>query len=273
MPHTLHAYIDESGQRGMSPKSSTHFVLSAVIFDQDDENKFDLEIKELKKGTGRLEQHGISFKKLSDPQRKFVSERLGQFSAATTIAVVIRKSALTDELRNENRLYLYALRLLLERLSWLGKSKKATVKYTISHITRLKIEQLRSYEDALRNTQTEIKWDFLDPKGGSLNVPGKIEQLQMADLFASSIGIAFNAPSETRPTDHSYLENFYSRLWAPSPGKIHSYGLKMFPPQQNVKATYPEVAALQERCMSYANYGCPSVTSCRHTSVTYNGTK
>ncbi len=257
----------------MSPKSSTHFVLSAVVFDQDAENKFELEIKELKRGTGRLEQHEISFKKLSDAQRKFVSERLGQFSAATTIAVVIRKADLTDELRNEHRLYLYTLRLLLERLSWFGKSKQSVVKYTMSHITRLKMEQLRSYEDALRNSSTEIKWNFLDPKGGSLNVPGKVEQLQMADLFASSIGIAFNAPSEIRPTDHTYLENFYSRLWAPSPGKIHSYGLKIFPRKQNVKVAYPEVATLQERCMSYTNYGCPSITSCRHTSVTPYGIK
>ena len=273
MQRSLHAYIDESGQRGMSPKSSTHFVLSAVVFDEQDRDDFKREMKALKGGTGRLEDHEISFKRLSDVQRQYVSERLGQFGAATTIAIVIRKTDLTDELRNEQRLYLYTLRLLLERLSWLGKSRQAIVKYTISHITRLKMEQLRSYEDALRNTPTEIKWNFLDPKGGSLNVPGKIEQLQMADLFASSIGIAFNAPSETRPTDHSYLENVYSRLWAPSPGKIHSYGLKMFPPQQNVKAAYPEVATLQERCMSYANYGCPSVTSCRHTSVTHNGTK
>ena len=228
-------------------------------------------MSKLKRETGRLENHEISFKRLDQSQRHVVSSSLGKFGAATAVAVVIRKSELTDELRDENRLYLYALRLLLERLSWLGKSWRSTISYTLSHITRFKIEHLRSYEEALRNSNTEIKWEFLDPKGGSLNGPKNLVQLQMADLFASSIGIAFNEPNTTTSTESIHLENLYPRFWAPTPAKIHSYGLKIFPVAKNVKAAYPEVAALLERCMSYANYGCPSVTSCRHTSVKLNG--
>lgn len=267
MTATYHAYIDESGQRGLSPKSSEHFVLSAVILNEVDVAGFERIYKDLMIGTRRQEGQELTFKKLNTDYRKFVSKALGESENAIVISVVICKRQLTEAFRNENRLYLYALKLLLERLSWFGERNGGPVKYTISHIIRFKKEHLREYEGILRNMDTRIKWAHLDPKGGKFNVPKKVRQLQLADLVASSIGLAFNKPSEIKSTDSTYLENIYPRIWALGPEKILSYGLKFFPTPQNVKTAYPEVAVLRERCMSYAVNGCPSVTSCRHASA------
>lgn len=267
MQATFHAYIDESGQRGLSLKSSTHFIMSAVILDESQVQDFEEAFAALKVGTRRQPNQELTFKRLNDQHRVFVSSEIGSFEKTTVISVVLCKRSLTDEFQDENRLYLFALRLLLERLSWFGQKHRGVVKYTLSHIIRFKKELLRRYEDILRDSITQIKWQYLDPKGGSLNVPKQVPQLQLADLVASSIGLAFNAPNLEKPTDAVHLENIYPRVWAPSPGKIHSYGLKFFPAPENVKTAYPEVAVLQERCMSYTVTGCPSVTSCRHTST------
>lgn len=247
--------------------------MSAVILDEDQASIFDQQLKTLKLGTRRHQNQELSFKKLNSEHRHFVSREIGNFETVAVVSVVVRKKELTEELRDENRLYLFALRLLLERLSWFGQKHHGIMKYTLSHIIRFKKELLREYEARLRNSNTEIKWDFLDPKGGSLSVPKVLPQLQLADLVASSIGLAFNAPSDVKPTDVTHLLNLYPRVWSTAEKTIYSYGLKLFPKPENVKTAYPEVAVLRERCISYAGYGCPSVTSCRHTSVRQNDIK
>lgn len=140
--------------------------------------------------------------------------------------------------------YLYAFRFLLERISWLAKQHGEQAQYTLAHIRRFKLENLRDYEASLRGLPTEIKWPNLDPKGGDISQPKILEQLQLADLVASSCGIAFNSPENTGVVETSYLRALRMRFYQPSGKSLTSYGLKMHPWNENTKAAYPWVAAL-----------------------------
>lgn len=145
---------------------------------------------------------------------------------------------------NVDHMYLYQLRMLLERLSWLAKSHKEVATYTLAHIRKFQLSSLREYEDRLRGMQTQIQWEFLDPAGGSIDQPQRLEPLQLADLVVSAHACAFN-PDKHGNTERRYLEEarpvIYSHTKA-SP--LTSYGLKMHPWSESTKAAYPWVAAL-----------------------------
>lgn len=239
----LQAFIDESGTRDLSPKSSDHFVMSAVVIDPIQQEFLANDLKHLKKLTGRLPHHELSFKRLKDNHRATVTTYLGQIDWATLISVVVCKRHLVDSLSDDTDRYLYTLKLLLERLSWLARRRQKVMHYTLAHIKGMKLETLREYENYLRNINTEIAWNHLSIHGGKLDQPIRLEGLQIADLIASSTGVAFNASPRSGRVHPEYFEPLVKHLYNPSPGKLASYGLKMHPWNLSTKATYPWVVA------------------------------
>ncbi len=144
---------------------------------------------------------------------------------------------------NESQLYLYSFRFVLERLSWMGRDQASPVSYTLAHIIRFKLAELRHYEAALRSISTNIAWDGIAGPG-QLDQPQRLEELQLADLVASAIGSAFN-PDEFGNVETRYVHAMMPRLYRYKPtSAVTSYGLKMHPWNDMTKAAYPWVAAL-----------------------------
>lgn len=201
-------------------------------------------IAELRQMTGRQPSHELSFKKLSDEHRHLVSRRIGQVSWLRSVTVVVCKDHIPDSLPDDNVRYLFALRFLLERISWLARSKSERASYTLAHIQRFKLSNLRQYEAILRSLDTQIAWGHLDAKGGRLAQPKELDALQLADLVASSHGIAFNPPANTLRVELAHLRNLRKIMYQPDGRQLTSYGLKMHPWNTSTKAAYPWVAAL-----------------------------
>jgi hypothetical protein len=243
----LFAYIDESGTRDLNQVSSDHFVLSAVVLDPSDHSTLERDLLHLKQITGRRADHELSFKRLSEDDRAKVTEYLGQVSWPIVISVVVCKRYLGNTLPNDTERYLYTLRFLMERLSWLARDKRKVLHYTLAHIKGMKIERLRGYESQLRAMETQIAWNFLSEAGGRLDQPKRLPGLQIADLIASSTGIAFNPSPRTGKVHREFFDPLTRHLYKSSRGKLLSYGLKMHPWNENTKAAYPWVAALSER--------------------------
>jgi hypothetical protein len=240
----LFAYIDESGQRGVSAKATDHFVLSAVMFRAHAVPYAEELLKRMRIATRRGEGHELHFNKLANEHRHVVSSMLGQETWLRVSSVVVCKNHLPhDDLTDDER-YLHAFRLLLERVSWLAKDYGETAYYTLAHIQRFKLSTLRAFEARLRSIDTEIRWTNLDPAGGQLNHPKTLELLQLADIAASSTGIAFNPPMNTGVAEPAYLMNLSPALYRRAGGKLTSYGLKMYPWWESTKAAYPWVATL-----------------------------
>jgi hypothetical protein len=85
-------------------------------------------------------------------QRLRIAQLISQQGWLTISSVVVCKAHLTGAPLDDDTAYLYTLRYLLERLSWLARDYKRVLTYTLAHIVRFKIQKLHNYEAILRRT-------------------------------------------------------------------------------------------------------------------------
>ena len=239
MTQCLYAFIDEAGQRAMTDKSSDHFVMAAVILEEarlDESSKF---LTKLRQDLRRGPSSTIHWQKLkSHSDRLHAAKALSSEEGVTISSVVVCKHALASTpLPDEHTAYLFTLRMLLERLSWYARDLGNTIEYTLSAITRFKTAQLRQYEDRLKHMpDCTVEWSALH-KGGQINQPNRVEQLQMADIAASAIFKAFE-PDEFGNTETRYLDELSSALYRRESGPVTSYGLKLHPLDDITKSAH-----------------------------------
>lgn len=241
----LHAFIDEAGVRSHSKASSDHFIMSAIIVADADLPAAASFLARLRRDLNRRPGdtlHWQNFRAHSD--RLHAARSLGRQSWVTISSVVVCKRHLiaTTQL-NEDQAYLYTLRYLLERLSWLARDSVATLSYTLAHILRMETSKLRQYESILRTQGTQIAWQALNPNGGRIDQPSRVELLQCADIAASATFAAFN-PDRFGNTEPRYLQELSPRLYRRGTSAITSYGMKMHPWNDSTKAAYPWVTTL-----------------------------
>jgi hypothetical protein len=245
-PIRLHAFIDEAGQRSASAKSSDHFVMSAVVIPSDHLGQATALLARLRADLQRPPGTVLHWRNLkAHSDRLHAAKALGgqQWLSVSTVVVCKRHLPVAPGM-NDDRSYLYTLRLLLERLSWLARDQSRGMYYTLAHVVRFKLERLREYEAILRaQTTCPIAWSWLDPKGGRLDQPSRCELLQLSDIAASATFQAFE-PDRHGNTEPRYLEEFAARLYRRGTAPLTSYGLKMHPWRDTTKAAYPWVAAL-----------------------------
>jgi len=239
----LNAWIDESGQRAWTARSSDHFVMSAVVVPDDGIHVAAQLLADLRRDLGRAQGDTLHWRNIKGhSDRLHVAQQLGQASQLTLSTVVVCKRHLQG-LPTEDHSYLYTLRFLLERLSWLARDAGDTLSFTLAHVVRFKLATLRGYETRLRASDTQIAWEAMDTMGGALGQPSGLEGLQLADAAASATAKAFE-PDRYGNTERRYLEALAPRLYRRGAGALTSYGLKIHPWNQTTRAAYPWVAAL-----------------------------
>jgi hypothetical protein len=178
-------------------------------------------------------------------QRLHIAQRLGAATFLTVSSVIVCKRHFDPgtRLKDVDVAYLYTLRFLLERLSWIARDSGHSLDYTLAHVKRFKWAKLREYEDRLaEDPQCKIAWDSV-PGGGAIEQPSRVEELQLADMVASATAEALE-PDAFGNTEQRYLREISPRLYRRRTGPVTSYGLKMHPWNDKTKATYPWVAAL-----------------------------
>jgi hypothetical protein len=245
----LQAFIDESGQRAVTRKSSDYFVMSAVVCRDINLPRTTELLASLRSDLGRHPEHRLHWKSLKlHDQRLHAATTVGQTGYLQLASVVVVKRLLVNTMPHEDYAYLYTFRLLLERLSWLAEDERTQLTYTLGHVQRFPKPKLRDYERRLRvpGAAPAIKWNHLDPKGGRIEKDTSIEQIQLADLVASGTREAFesNAFGQTEPR---YLREMVPRIYPCRRGgrrNLPSYGLKMHPWNDEARAEYPWVAEL-----------------------------
>jgi hypothetical protein len=241
----LNAYIDESGILNNSPTAPDHFIMAAVVWrDSNAERAHDV-LSALRNDLRRPPGQYLSFKDIRPHNDRLrLSDVLGQQTWLKIVSVVVRKRHLPGNMPSIDHSYLYTLRYMLERLSWLAAEHDEICSYTLAQINSLELSKLREYENALRRRDTAINWQNLDAKGGSIDQPKRREELQLADLAASSIGRAFNGDKPWNYTEPAYVINLARRFYCKRGGRISSYGLKLHPARDEIGAAYPWIAAL-----------------------------
>jgi hypothetical protein len=231
----LSAFIDESGVRAITPRSSDYFVMAAAIYDDTVAATIARGLTSLRADLDRQPTDPLSWKNIrTHEQRLRIAQVLAVSPITITSVVVCKRFLSAPPLPSEHHAYLYTLRFLLERLSWLARDQGTTLSYTLSYITRFQIASLRDYEARLKGRQDcQIAWANIAAPG-RIDQPNRVESLQLADLAASAIGKAFE-PDKWGNTERRYLEELSPRLYrhGSGPNRLTSYGLKMHPWHQS----------------------------------------
>src|SRR6476619_3064011 len=232
------AYVDEAGDRGISARSDRHFVVSAIIVADSAVAQLRGELAELRAALGRHPGHTLHFVKFSHSQRLKAVQDIAGFSLAAITNVIVHKNLIGQprpagnmaHISKPDPMYLWALRLLVERVSWFvdeNGGTDATVKF--AHVKGFKSQKLHDYRAALENTgDVEIRWPVFTGHPFRIDAPNSVELLQIADTAASALFRAIE-PDAFGNMEPRYLQELSPKLDRRGAANVTSYGLKTFP--------------------------------------------
>lgn len=231
-------YVDEAGDRGISAASDCHFVVSAVIVRDSDDAQLRSELGKLRIALNRHPEHTLHFVKFSHSQRLKAVQDIASFSVATIANVIIHKDLIGQPMpagdmafiSKPDPMYLWALRLLLERVSWfIDENGGSQAVVTFAHLKGFKAEKLHGYRQALEASDgVDIRWGVFKGHPFRIHSPKEVELLQIADITASALFRAIE-PDDFGNTETRYLEELRPKLYRRGRARITSYGLKTFP--------------------------------------------
>ncbi len=181
------------------------------------------------------------------PQRKHVVRELAALDVTISSVVVFKAPLMGSRsgLSDPAIIYNYAVRRLLERISWFVDDAGAEASVTFAHIKNFPYDRLRKYVELLRGSRTTVRWGAFagNPKHDQ---PSRIRPLQVADLVAGAHSSAFreDAYGDYEP---SYLLELAPRIYIREGGRVTSYGLNLIGPPDHI-TTYPWWPALEDAC-------------------------
>lgn len=231
-------YVDEAGDRGILPSSSKHFVVSAVIVADQHDAAVRGDHARLVHALGRRPGHVLHFRKLTHSQKIKAAQDIAGSAIATITSVIIQKGPLAKPLPAGNMayisrpdpMYLWALRLLLERVSWYVAEHNGTdAIVTFAHVRHFKVAKLHDYRQALEATPAvQFRAGVFDRHPFRISDPTQTVLLQVADAAASALFRAVE-PDDYGNTERRYLEHLARKLYRRGDSLTTSYGLKVFP--------------------------------------------
>jgi hypothetical protein len=232
-----HVYIDEAGVRGRGPV--LYFVVSAVIVEDSKQAPVRAELAALRKTLGRKPGDVLHYQNLRrHALRVRAARELGTFSIGAVTSVVICKRTLAQVQANGklpyisagDPMYLWAVRLLLERVSWyIREHGGGSSIVTFAHLKGFKEADLHDYRKRLEalGSGTEIEWASFNGHKFRVSTPDKVEFLQLADITASSLFKAVEP--DCGIIERRYLGEMRPVIYRRGSALVTKYGLKVFP--------------------------------------------
>ncbi len=244
MTPSFTVYIDESGDEGFvflpnEQGSSRWLVLSAVVFRKENDPDAVRLLREVRSLLGKQDRQALHFRNLKHEQRVPYARTISE-SRLRTVSVLIHKPSIKEPERFQSekfRLYRYATRLLLERVSWLcrdyrkqGEGDGAT-EIIFSNRSIMSYDDLRSYLRHLRETSEardiRVDWSVVLPERVKAVNHDQLAGLQIADAVASGFYFAVNR------NPYGEVEDRYVRLMTRilyrHRGVLEGYGVKFWP--------------------------------------------
>ena len=248
MSSSFVAYVDEAGDEGFrfrsSPTvqgSSDWFVLSAFITRKKTDLLTVKMIDQVRSEFGLPPKKHVHWKKLKHQQKVRYAQMMATLQARIVSACVHKPSLLEPEkFRERYRLYFYAVRHLLERVSWLARERHdaakwggdGTVEVLFSNRQGMSYEELRNYLRLLQTRKeagqdVRIEFALVPQDSIGTQTPGRSMGLQLADAAAGALfnGLERDAYGNTEPR---YAQTM-SRILYRHQGTLHGYGFKILP--------------------------------------------
>ena len=249
------AYIDESGDEGFSfhRDSSQWFVLACAVYRRTaelDQLKIIDEVrsainenwKRINPGKGQrlADRQPLHFRNPKHDERRLWIAKIAQ-TRVRALAVLIDKTLLTSPeiFRKDNSLYHYAVRLLVERVSWLcgdaprqrGDQGDGSVLLTFSNRSTLDCEAISDYLRHLETSREALDYraesSVIRPSQVETYSAGKRLGLQVADAVASGLYFAVTK-NRFGMTEPSYAQALSPIIFRHN-GNAWGYGAKLLP--------------------------------------------
>jgi len=198
----------------------------------------------------------LHFRDLKHPQKVYFTGEIAR-TPLRAVNILIHKPSLREPetFQERYRLYFYAVRLLLERVSWCCRDNRiladpgdGTAEIIFSNRSGMSHEELKQYLDHLKTRSqlddVRIAWETINTTHVRALTPGKRAGLQVADAVATA---TFKAVELDRL---AYTEDRYVRMLRPvlyARRKIFlGYGLKLWPREaQQLVQTDPSLEWLR----------------------------
>jgi uncharacterized protein DUF3800 len=238
MPRQLfRVYVDEAGDRGWGGRSTPTFVLSAVIVPDEEADDLRTMLTDINDALGKPPKTVLHWAEnvKQHSQRKFVARTIGASSATVTNVIVLKEPMLGSgtRLSDASSMYNYAIRRLLERVSWYVDEHNGEAIVTFAHVRRFPYEKLRAYVKVLRRQPTEIRWKVLRTPF-RIDQPLRVRPLQVADLAAGCLNSALKA-DDYGDFEPAYFMELVPRIYLRGSGHVASYGMNIVGPRNNAK--------------------------------------
>lgn len=242
-------YIDESGDEGFQfDKGSTDwFVLSAVVTEKTSDLDTVKLVDKVRHQLGRRPDDltPLHFRNLKHEHRLPFVQQISQANLRALTILIHKPSIANVELFQDRfRLYFFASRLLLERVSWYCRDHRTaytvgdgTAEICFSNRGGMKYQELRNYLETLRlKTQlndVRIEWAVIRSEQITALSP-KLMGMQIADAVASSFYYA------AQLNQYGFAEDRYIRMLKPvvyhHRTRYSGYGVKLWPNEAEVYA-------------------------------------
>jgi hypothetical protein len=202
MTHHFIAYIDESGDDGLSGKyrgagrrggSSRWLTVSACVmrsaWDREAVTWRDEILARAEKKTKTLH-----FVDLTHAQRLVTCQYLAKKPVRAITVLSNKETIAPGTFADSHQYYFYLTRYVVERISWICRdyaingSENCRVKIIFSRRGRMSYGEFRAYLVHLKNNvETNIHWDAIDIDGIDAQDHSTRAGLQLADVFASAM--------------------------------------------------------------------------------------
>jgi len=231
----LHAFIDESGDDGMTSKSSSWLLLAGYAIPESEMNamKCSLAAGVQHIWSGKTVPSHVHFCQASHTKRKALLQLVrGASSNLTIFAIAAHKPSLDPEEMSRLRcpsLYNYMAKFLVERLTWYAADCDKKVRMTFATRSQIPFGQLKTYLLCTLRGRSypvhDIKYERLDSIG---NIPANHNWLvQGADWIASGFASGLNQDQHGQ-VEIGYTEILWGKFWIRK-GNLWSYGIKVIP--------------------------------------------
>jgi hypothetical protein len=241
MAESYRVYVDESGDEGFSfgRGSSDWFVLAAVVTRAETDLDAVKLVDAVRAKLNKPPKKPLHFRDLKHEHRLPFCEAISR-GRIRTIAVLVHKPFIKapEIFRERYRLYFYAVRFLLERVSWLCRDQRkardsndGTAEIIFSNRSGMSYTELCGYLDRLKalpaSEKVSIDWNVISSAQVKAFTAGKRMGLQIADAIASGYFYA------VQTSQYGHIETRYAVMMAPRVYRHRKiclgYGVKFWP--------------------------------------------
>lgn len=254
MGASFQVYIDESGDDGFSfgAGSSEWFVLSAVITRSAEDPAAVKVVDTVRQRLGRdpEERKPLHFRDLRHEHRLVLVDEIAR-KPFRAVNVLVHKPSINEPetFRERYRLYFYAARYLLERVSWYCRDHRrasdpgdGSADLVFSNRGGMSYRELRDYLRLLESqsglSDVRVDWSAIRADQVQAFTPGKQMGLQVADAVASAFYHAVQA------SQYGFAEDRYARMLRPVvyqyQGRYLGYGIKLWPGEVQARVSSDE---------------------------------